>query len=227
MQAPHTHACAWAPPSLLSLPACPSRLDALLGAWWPSAHVPVLGGSLLAVGPLDLALRTERPGGPGVCPVILCSHSWDPRLACSGLLRGLEPVAAGQRGQDCEWHVFGPPCPQGPHSAQTLLGDLEPGPRGAQRQGRITPVAGFWGQSARVSLCVPEWIACAHMGMSGLEMHPQSLWALRAGSPAERQAWAVPGVCVARRAGLRGRGPEGQVRCAGYWGFSRGLGRKL
>lgn len=30
------------------------------------------------------------------------------------------------------------PHPQGPHPPQTLLGDLEPEPRGAQRSGRVT-----------------------------------------------------------------------------------------
>lgn len=116
---------------------------------------PVLGGPCWRR-PMDLASRT--PGGRG--PQSLPCHplfplTWDPCLACSGWLGSASQKSCWTRRARTTSGVCLTPCPQGsPHPAQTLLGDLEPGPRRA-RDGVRSPPGRSSGSRARVNFCVP------------------------------------------------------------------------
>lgn len=207
-QAPHTRTCTRVRPSLVpemtAVPAMWTLCSELGGPWLtcPCWVVPAGRGSL-GLGPQDLEAR--GPQGLPRHPLF----SWDPALHAPAVSGSVSQRLLDREARTASGVCFGPLSSGTPILPRLSLEAWSQDPVGAQRRGRVTPVAGFRGRSTRVSLCVPERVACAHTGRSGLEMDPQSLRALRARSPAEQQAWAAPGVCAERPGQSEGQGARG------------------
>ena len=135
-------------PEMTAVPAVWTPCSELGGPWLTClCWVVPAGRGSFGLGPQDLEAR-----GPRVCPVIPCSHGTPPRVLRPAQ-RVCEPEAARQRGQDWEWDVLGPLSSGTPVLPRLSVETWSQDPVGAQRQGRVTPVAWFLGRSARVSLC--------------------------------------------------------------------------
>ena len=204
---PHTHMCAHGcPPPCCHCRRVPAVCTPCLEPGGPRLTCPYWVGPCWPWVPWTWPSGPRGQGAPGSAPSSSVPTHRTPVLRAPAGSGAVSQWLLDREARTVSGVCLGPPSSGTPILPRPSLGTWSQDPVGAHRRSRVTPVAGFRGQSARVSLCVPEWIACAHMGTSGLEMHPQSLWALRAGSPAERQAWAVPGVCAARPGRSEGQG---------------------
>lgn len=137
---PHTHVCAHGcPPPCCHCRRVPAVCTPCLEPGGPRLTCPYWVGPCWPWVPWTWPSGPRGQGAPGSAPSSSGPTHGTPALRALAGSGVCEPVAAGQRGQDCEWRVFGPPVLRDPHPAQTLLGDLEPGPRGGAETGSGHP----------------------------------------------------------------------------------------